>query len=98
MTSVLPSCRHLREAKNAYDREHPLHTFSVGIKGAPDLLAAREVAQQLGTLHHEFHFTVEEGIDALYDLIYHIESYEQVWLLACKWPPSCRSCTKGCSS
>eukprot|EP00891_Asterochloris_glomerata_P008873 jgi/Astpho2/8873/Aster-05503 len=70
--------RHLKEAKNAYDRDHPLHTFSVGIKGSPDLLAAREVAQQLGTLHHEFHFTVEEGIDAVYDLIYHIESYEQV--------------------
>ena len=50
----------------------------MGIKGSPDLLAAREVAQQLGTLHHEFHFTVEEGIDALYDLIYYIESYEQV--------------------
>ena len=50
----------------------------MGIKGSPDLLAAREVAQQLGTLHHEFHFTVEEGIDAVYDLIYHIESYEQV--------------------
>lgn len=70
--------RHLKEAKNAFDRTHPLHTFSIGIQGAPDLLAAREVAHQLGTTHHEFHFTVEEGIDALYDLVYHIESYEQV--------------------
>ena len=75
--------RHLKEAKNAFDRTHPLHTFSIGIQGAPDLLAAREVAHQLGTTHHEFHFTVEEGIDALYDLVYHIESYEQVsWLQA----------------
>ncbi len=70
--------RHLKEAKNAFDQTHPLHTFSIGIQGAPDLLAAREVAHQLGTTHHEFHFTVEEGIDALYDLVYHLESYEQV--------------------
>lgn len=70
--------RHLKEAKNAFDRTHPLHTFSIGIQGAPDLLAAREVAHQLGTSHHEFHFTVEEGIDALYDLVYHLESYEQI--------------------
>ena len=41
------------------------------------MLAAREVAHQLGTVHHEFHFTVEEGIDAVYDLVYHLESYEQ---------------------
>ena len=45
-------------------------------------MAAREVAHQLGTKHHEFHFTVEEGIDAVYDLIYHLESYEQVRLVA----------------
>ena len=71
-------CRHLKEAKNAFDRTHPLHTFSIGIQGAPDLMAAREVAHQLGTKHHEFHFTVEEGIDAVYDLVWHLESYEQV--------------------
>lgn len=75
------SCRHLKEAKNAFDRTHPLHTFSIGIQGAPDLMAAREVAHQLGTKHHEFHFTVEEGIDAVYDLVWHLESYEQVLLL-----------------
>ena len=67
-----------KKAKNAFDRTHPLHTFSIGIQGAPDLIAAREVAHQLGTVHHEFHFTVEEGIDAVYDLVYHLESYEQV--------------------
>lgn len=70
--------RHLKEASNAYDREHKLHTFSVGIAGSPDLVAARKVADFLGTVHHEVTFTVEEGIDALQDLIYHIESYEQV--------------------
>jgi len=70
--------RHLQEAENAFDRGQPLHTFSIGIKGSPDLVNARKVAEFLGTRHHEFHFTVEEGIDALKDLIWHIESYEQV--------------------
>ena len=70
--------RHMKEAKNAFDTEHALHTFSIGIQGSPDLLAARKVADFLGTEHHEFTFTVDEGIDALYDLIWHIESYEQV--------------------
>ncbi len=68
----------MKESKNAYDTEHPLHTFSIGLPGSPDLVAARRVAAFLGTQHHEFTFTVEEGIDALYDLIWHIESYEQV--------------------
>ncbi|CAA6658823.1 unnamed protein product [Spirodela intermedia] len=44
--------------------------------GSPDLRAAREVADYLGTLHHEFHFTVQEGIDALEEVIYHIETYD----------------------
>eukprot|EP01023_Acetabularia_acetabulum_P053125 TRINITY_DN5921_c1_g3_i7.p1 TRINITY_DN5921_c1_g3~~TRINITY_DN5921_c1_g3_i7.p1 ORF type:complete len:547 (+),score=100.01 TRINITY_DN5921_c1_g3_i7:62-1702(+) len=70
--------RHLKESSNAYDTTHPLNTFSVGIEGSPDLLAARKVAKFLGTNHHEVTFTVQEGVDALYDLIYHIESYEQV--------------------
>jgi asparagine synthase (glutamine-hydrolysing) len=75
--------RHIREATNAggvtsYDPAHKLHTFSIGIGGSPDLVAARRVAAYLGTVHHEFTFTVEEGIDALGDLIWHIESYEQV--------------------
>ncbi len=69
----------MKEAKNAFDTEHALHTFSVGIEGSPDLVAARKVADFLGTEHHEFTFTVDEGIDALHDLIWHIESYEQVW-------------------
>jgi len=53
-----------------------LHSFSVGLKGAPDLKYAKEVADFLGTVHHEFHFTVQEGIDAVRDVIYHIESYD----------------------
>ena len=69
--------RHQREARNAYDVGQRLHTFSIGIAGSPDLAAARDVAVFLSTQHHEYTFTVDEGIDALYDLIYHIESFEQ---------------------
>eukprot|EP00123_Amoebidium_parasiticum_P000873 comp11789_c0_seq1/m.6393 comp11789_c0_seq1/g.6393 ORF comp11789_c0_seq1/g.6393 comp11789_c0_seq1/m.6393 type:complete len:575 (-) comp11789_c0_seq1:501-2225(-) len=54
----------------------PLHSFSVGLKESPDLLAARKVAKFLGTRHHEFTFTVQDGIDALSDVIYHLETYD----------------------
>ncbi|HCO67120.1 MAG TPA: asparagine synthase B [Dysgonomonas sp.] len=53
-----------------------LHSFAVGLKGAPDLVAARKVADYIGTVHHEIHFTVEEALDALSDVIYHIETYD----------------------
>lgn len=55
-----------------------LQTFSVGIKDAPDLVAAKKVADFLGTDHHEFHFTPQEAVDAIPDVVYHLESYEQV--------------------
>lgn len=53
-----------------------LHSFAIGLAGSPDLAAARVAAEALGTAHHEFHFTVEEGIDALPDVIRHIETYD----------------------
>ena len=53
-----------------------LHSFCIGLKGAPDLDKARTVADFLGTAHHELHFTVQEGLDALSDVIYHIETYD----------------------
>lgn len=53
-----------------------LHSFAVGLKDAPDLVAARKVADYIGTVHHEIHFTVEEALDALSDVIYHIETYD----------------------
>lgn len=53
-----------------------LHSFAVGLKGAPDLAAARKVADHIGTVHHEINYTVQEGIDALRDVIYHIETYD----------------------
>lgn len=53
-----------------------LHSFAVGLTGSPDLAAARKVAGHIGTVHHEINFTVGEGIDAIRDVIYHIETYD----------------------
>ena len=53
-----------------------LHSFSVGLEGSPDLLASRKVADHIGTIHHEIIFTIQEGLDALYDVIYHLETYD----------------------
>lgn len=53
-----------------------LHSFAVGLEGAPDLKAAREVANQIGTVHHEMTYTIQEGLDAIRDVIYHIETYD----------------------
>jgi asparagine synthase (glutamine-hydrolysing) len=53
-----------------------LHSFAIGLEGSPDLRAARVAAESLGTSHHEFKFTVQEGLDALADVIRHIETYD----------------------
>lgn len=53
-----------------------LHSFAVGLKDSPDLAAARKVANHIDTVHHEIHFTIQEGLDAIRDVIYHIETYD----------------------
>lgn len=53
-----------------------LHSFAVGLEGSPDLAAAKKAADFIGTVHHEIHFTVQEALDALEDVIYHIETYD----------------------
>ena len=53
-----------------------LHSFAVGLVGSPDLIAAAKVAKHIGTIHHEVHFTVQEGLDAVRDVIYHLETYD----------------------
>ena len=53
-----------------------LHSFAVGLKGAPDLAKAKVVADYIGTVHHEINYTVQEGIDAIRDVIYFIETYD----------------------
>ena len=53
-----------------------LHSFAVGLKGAPDLAKAKLVADHIGTVHHEIHYTIQEGLDAIRDVIYFIETYD----------------------
>jgi asparagine synthase (glutamine-hydrolysing) len=53
-----------------------LHSFSVGLEGSPDLAAARKVADHIGTVHHEIKFTIQEGLDAIKDVIYQLETYD----------------------
>jgi len=53
-----------------------LHSFAVGLKGSPDLAAAQKVADHIGTVHHELVFSLQEGLDALSDVIYHLETYD----------------------
>jgi asparagine synthase (glutamine-hydrolysing) len=53
-----------------------LHSFSVGLEGSPDLAAAQKVADYIGTVHHEIKFTIQEGLDAIKDVIYNLETYD----------------------
>ena len=53
-----------------------LHSFAVGLKGAPDLAKAKLVADHIGTVHHEINYTIQEGLDAIRDVIYFIETYD----------------------
>lgn len=53
-----------------------LHSFAVGLEGSPDLVAAKKAADYIGTVHHEVHFTIQEALDALNDVIYHLETYD----------------------
>ncbi len=55
---------------------HSLHSFAIGLEGSPDLIAADKVAKHIGTKHHEVKYTIQEGINALRDVIYHIETYD----------------------
>ena len=65
------------ESNDEQDAWYPqLHSFSVGLKDAPDLKAAKIVADHIGTIHHEINFTIQEGIDAIRDVIYHLETYD----------------------
>jgi len=53
-----------------------LHSFSVGLEGSPDLAAAKKVSQHIGSIHHEVVFSIQEGLDAIRDVIYHLETYD----------------------
>jgi len=65
------------ESQNSETAYWPqLHSFAVGLIGSPDLAAAQKVADHIGTVHHQIHFTVQEGLDAIRDVIYHLETYD----------------------
>lgn len=65
------------ESGNTEDAWWPqLHSFAIGLEGSPDLKAARKVADFIGSVHHEINYTVQEGLDAIRDVIYHIETYD----------------------
>ena len=65
------------ESGNKNDAWWPqLHSFAVGLVNSPDLTAARKVAKYIGSVHHEINFTIEEGLDAINDVIYHLETYD----------------------
>lgn len=65
------------ESNDTQDAWWPqLHSFAIGLEGSPDLKAAQIVADHIGTVHHEIHFTLQEGLDALRDVIYHLETYD----------------------
>ena len=54
----------------------PVHTFSIGLEDSPDLISAQKVADYIGSIHHSYTYTVQEGLDALNDVIYHLETYD----------------------
>ena len=65
------------ETDDVQDAWYPqLHSFSVGLEGSPDLAAAQKVATHIGTIHHEIKFTIQEGLDAIKDVIYNTETYD----------------------
>ncbi|GMG98354.1 hypothetical protein Nepgr_000194 [Nepenthes gracilis] len=70
------TARHLSGKMIAGQRGSQIHSFCVGLEGSPDLKASKEVADFLGFAHHEFRFTVQDGIDVIEDVIYHVESYD----------------------
>ena len=65
------------ESKDTQEAWWPqLHSFSVGLEGSPDLAAAKKVSEHIGSIHHEVIFTIQEGLDAIKDVIYHLETYD----------------------
>jgi asparagine synthase (glutamine-hydrolysing) len=71
-SSLVAACA----AQSACKRRPALHSFAIGLEGSPDLAAAEIAAAAIGTVHHGFHFTFEEGLDALPEVIRHVETYD----------------------
>jgi asparagine synthase (glutamine-hydrolysing) len=81
-SSVISAITQMYAAKRIEDNDESkawwpqLHSFSIGLEGSPDLAAAQKVADAIGTVHHPITFTIQQGIDALKEVIYHIETYD----------------------
>lgn len=81
-SSVISAITQMFAAKRVEDNDESsawwpqLHSFSIGLEGSPDLAAAQKVADSIGTVHHPITFTIQQGIDALKEVIYHIETYD----------------------
>lgn len=81
-SSLVASIAARHSARRVEDNERSaawwprLHSFCIGLEGSPDLEAAQKVADYIGTVHHGFTFTIQEGLDALRDVIYHVETYD----------------------
>ncbi|MBN1306439.1 MAG: asparagine synthase B [Chitinispirillaceae bacterium] len=78
ISAIVQRCARTRiEEDDAVEAWWPrLHSFCIGLEGSPDIAHARKVAEAIGTVHHEFIFTIQEGLDALRDVVYHIETYD----------------------
>ena len=78
ISAIAEKYSEMRIEDNGQSRAHwpRLHSFAVGLKGAPDLAKARLVAEHIGTVHHEINYTIQEGLDAIRDVIYFIETYD----------------------
>jgi asparagine synthase (glutamine-hydrolysing) len=81
-SSVIAALTQLHARRRVEDNEQSkawwprLHSFAVGLKGSPDLAAAEVAAEHIGTIHHSFEFTLQEGLDALDEVVYHLETYD----------------------
>ena len=81
-SSVISALAQKHASKRVEDDEQTeawwpkLHSFAIGLEGSPDLANARVVADHLGTIHHELKYTIQEGLDAMRDVIYHVETYD----------------------
>ena len=78
ISAIAEKYSEMRIEDNGQTRAHwpRLHSFAVGLKGAPDLAKAKLVADHIGTVHHEINYTIQEGLDAIRDVIYFIETYD----------------------
>ena len=75
-SSLIAALAAKHERLRTGNKDRQIHSFAVGLKGSPDLIAAQKVANHIGSIHHEIHFTLEKALQAIPEVIYHIETYD----------------------